>query len=295
MDVLDITLIKLLLANSRQSYRGLAEKVGLSVNAVHKRIQALCDQGTIHSFTTKISMHTLDVIHILLSGQVDSSNFTQLQDELGMNPDVYWVTMASGNILYVGAYLQDIKDLGNLVDFVSQKGMKSPKIGIIKYENTKANYSLLQPLDIEILTQLRNDSRRSVTDIATEIGVSAKTVRRRLGVIIDERLVEFSLEWYPDSDNEILAFMHLKVENTLNKEELHRLLVSYQPHAFFFWNFSNLPKEMVAIFWYQNTKEIREVTRKLVQEESIVSCIPEIIYSGKIFNTWRDKLLEIKK
>jgi len=295
MDVLDITLIKLLLANSRQSYRGLAETVGLSVNAVHKRIQTLCDQGTIRAFTTKISFQALSAIHILLSGQVESSNFTQLQDELGKHENIYWVTMASGNILYVGAYLQDIKDLGNLVDFVSKKGMNEPKIGIIKYDTPKTNYDLLQPLDIEILAQLRDDSRRSVADIATEIGVSAKTIRRRLGAIIDEGLAEFSLEWYPDSDNEILAFMHFKIESTLSKKEMHRLLVSYQPHAFFFWDFSNIPKEMVAIFWYQNTKEIREVTRRLTQEDSIVSCVPEIIYSGKIYPTWRDILLEMKK
>ena len=294
MDVLDITLIKLLLANSRQSYRELAETVGLSINAVHKRIQTLQEQGTIRKFTTKISFQSLDAIHILLSGQVESSNFTQLQDELGIHQNIYWVTMTSGNTLYVGAYLQDIKDMGNLIDYASKKGMNNPQIKIINYDNTKTNYTQLQPLDIEILSQLRDDSRKPVADIAAEIGVSAKTVRRRLGAIIDEGLAEFSLEWYPDSDNEILALMHIKTENTPKKEELHNLLVSYQPHAFFFWTFSNIPKEMVAIFWYQNTKTLREVTSKLTQEESIISCVPEIIYSGKIYNTWRDKLLEKK-
>jgi DNA-binding Lrp family transcriptional regulator len=45
MDKTDIALSMLLLNNSRLPHRELAEKLGLSVNAVHKRIQALKDAG----------------------------------------------------------------------------------------------------------------------------------------------------------------------------------------------------------------------------------------------------------
>jgi DNA-binding Lrp family transcriptional regulator len=46
MDKTDMSLIMLLAANSRLSYAKLAEKLGLSVNAVHKRIQLLIETST---------------------------------------------------------------------------------------------------------------------------------------------------------------------------------------------------------------------------------------------------------
>lgn len=59
MDKTDIVLSMLLLANSRISYRELAEKLDLSANAIHKRIQSLIDLGIIRRFTTKVSLVAL--------------------------------------------------------------------------------------------------------------------------------------------------------------------------------------------------------------------------------------------
>jgi DNA-binding Lrp family transcriptional regulator len=41
MDATDLVLSKLLLSNSRLSYRELADRLGFSVNTVHQRVQAL--------------------------------------------------------------------------------------------------------------------------------------------------------------------------------------------------------------------------------------------------------------
>ena len=61
MDRTDITLCKLLLANSRIPIRELADKLGLSVAAVHGRIQGLRDAGIIKAFTARIGLGTLGV------------------------------------------------------------------------------------------------------------------------------------------------------------------------------------------------------------------------------------------
>ena len=45
----------LLSANSRSSYAELAEKLNLSVNAIHKRIQLLIEKGIIRRFTASSS------------------------------------------------------------------------------------------------------------------------------------------------------------------------------------------------------------------------------------------------
>jgi DNA-binding Lrp family transcriptional regulator len=68
MDNTDIILLELLLSNSRMSYGKMAEKLGLSVNAVHKRIQALIETGVIHKFTAKLGPLAVNFVNIFISG-----------------------------------------------------------------------------------------------------------------------------------------------------------------------------------------------------------------------------------
>jgi Lrp/AsnC family leucine-responsive transcriptional regulator len=69
MDETDVALSLLLLQNSRLSYRELADKLNLSVNAVHRRIQALMKAGIIRAFTAKVSSHILNMVTIHVFGK----------------------------------------------------------------------------------------------------------------------------------------------------------------------------------------------------------------------------------
>ena len=51
MDDVDFLLIKKLAANSRATFRLLADESGLSVSSVHKRVQALQEAEIIRRFT----------------------------------------------------------------------------------------------------------------------------------------------------------------------------------------------------------------------------------------------------
>ena len=68
MDKTDMSLIMLLSANSKLSYAELAEKLNLSVNAIHKRIQLLIETGVIRKFTTKVSLFNVNAIVVFVSG-----------------------------------------------------------------------------------------------------------------------------------------------------------------------------------------------------------------------------------
>ena len=51
MDEIDLTIILFLMNNSRLTYREISDHLGLSVNAIYKRVQTLIDIGTIEKFT----------------------------------------------------------------------------------------------------------------------------------------------------------------------------------------------------------------------------------------------------
>ena len=298
MDQTDLILSLLFLANSRTPYSGLAETLGLSVNAVHKRIQSMVADGIIRAFTAKVSLSVLGTFPVLIYGRSEADSTYAIEDALGTHELVYWVAQAGGNYIYVGAYLRDIQELPGYVEFVKEAGrMLDPTVGIIHEEYSgkgKPLDELLQPLDWEIIHSLSRDSRKAVSNVAEEVGYSSKTVRRRLSRLIDEGLIELSAEWFPSASNDIMTTINVEAGSASLKEVLERLTKGYQPNHLFSWGFSNIPELLVSLFWSPSMNALRELVARLGREEGFSCTTPIILYSGNIYDTWRDDLVREK-
>jgi DNA-binding Lrp family transcriptional regulator len=292
MDKIDVILCQLLLMNSRRSYRELANTLKLSVNSVHKRIQALRESGIIRAFTAKISILALNAQVIWIFGRSEAHSFADIRDRLAANDHINWAAIAGGNYLYVMAHLQKISELEALVDFVRREAsLPSPTVGVESFPYQTPDLTL-HPLDFQIVHALRNDSRRAVSDIAEELGVSAKTVHRRLSKMIESGMIQLSLEWYPDVSNDILTICHLFLKPSVNKADVISLLYSkYSPNVIWIVNFSNLPDQLILTTWANTMKGFKEIKENLEKEGLFENIVPNILFTGQIFDTWRDKLL----
>ncbi len=248
MDKTDVILCQLLLANSRLSYRELGEKLNLSVTAVHNRIQSLIQIGVIRKFTAKLSPVAKKGIHVLIFGSSKANSTRDLNPKLQKNGSIYWLAMGGGNILYVGAYLKDISELDRLVRFVKDAAqMPEPTVGITvspvppNMNFVKNPETALCELDYRIVRSMKDDSRKRTSEVAEELGVSAKTVQRRLNRMIKNFLISLSMDWYPDASNDIIGTFHVQLKpeadpNTPNfiwqkHYPQHALLLGLQQHT----------------------------------------------------------------
>jgi DNA-binding Lrp family transcriptional regulator len=295
MDKTDVLLSMLLLANSRTPYRDLADKLNLSANAVHKRIQSLIGQGIIRKFTTKISLQALGAIPVLLYGTSEAESLDNLHEKLGRHGSIWWLTLGGGNFVILGAYLRRMSELESLTDYAKKEVlMPNPTIGIFSAAQSEAATSLekvLRSLDRQIIYALSNDSRKPIADIAEEVGVTAKTVRRRLNAMISKGLIEFSLQWYPDTSNDIFSTVHLRLKPDAKRDTVAHVLKGYFPNLLFYYSFLNIPNELLCFLWTNTMKELKEIQQRLMSEEMVASIVPNILYTGYIFDTWRDDLV----
>ena len=296
MDETDLILSKMLLFNSRTPYRALAEALGLSVNAVHKRIQSMVEEGVIRGFTTKVSLIPLGAYHVFLHGRSEAKSTYSIMDDLGSHDSVYWVTLSGGNYVYVGAHLREIQELPSVSEFVGRVG-RMPDLNawiVHEYFSGKGGpiEELIRPIDWEILASLRYDSRKPVSKIAEEIGVSSRTVRRRLAHLVEEGIVDFSIAWYPDSSNDINAVIHLDVDASSAQGVVDRYTAEYQPNALFAWRFISHPSKVVAFLWAPSMSRMRELTVRIGGDEAFSSTTPTVLYAGGLYETWRDRLVE---
>jgi DNA-binding Lrp family transcriptional regulator len=197
--------------------------------------------------------------------------------------------------MIVGAYLRSMQEIEPLVDCVKKEALiPNPVIGIHSSAPINLRFNsdeILHSLDRQIIYALSNDSRKPVSDVAEEVGVTAKTVRRRLSSMTRNGLVEFSIEWFPDTSNDIITTMQLKLKPDANKNTVSNILKKYFPNMLFSYQFINIPNELLCFVWTNTMKELKEIQQRLEKEETVASIVSNILYTGYIFDTWRDELV----
>jgi DNA-binding Lrp family transcriptional regulator len=296
VDKTDIILCQLLLGNSRLSYRELADKLDLSVTAIHNRIQTLIDMGIIRKFTAKINPFAQNAIHLLIIGNSKTNSIKSVKQKLEQNNRVYWLAVGGGNVLYVGVYLQTIVEMEGAVRFVKEAcEMPEPTVGItvspIPFLLQKFNPQTgLCELDYKIIRSLKDDSRKATSVIAEELGVAAKTVRHRLNRMVNNFLIEFSIDWYPDASNDIMTIFHVQINNNASPNAANLILQKFYPNTLFYWGLSNLPGTYIFMVWTPTTKELQSIRESIEQEPAVKSVAPNVIFTGYIFKSWRDEI-----
>jgi DNA-binding Lrp family transcriptional regulator len=298
MDKTDMNLILLLLQNSRLSYAELADKLNLSVNAVHKRIQQLIETDVIHKFTAKVSLLSSQGLNVYISGTSQLENLTNLPDKLRTHGSIYWLAVGSAKFLYIGALIRNIAELEPLISYIKKEvGIPEPKVGIIQPVpisiSLKPTELSLCTLDYRIINALKDDSRRNIADVANELGVSSKTVRRRLDRMIKNYLIELSLEWYPDKSDDITTLMEVKLKPEFNAfTTAYQIQKKYAEHILFYWNFANLPSEITFVVWTNSMSELHKIRERLEKESEVLSAVPYVLCIGYVFENWRDRLAQ---
>jgi len=299
MDKTDVILCELLLADSRTSYRELADQLGLSVNAVHKRIQAMVEIGVIRDFTTRLGMSGLHGLTVIMFGKSEQFSLEDVKRDLQASGKVYWLAVTGADFLVVGAYLKGLEELEPLIRFVKEAcHMASPFVGIMApppLPHPEEASKGMQRVDYQIVASLHKDSRKTIAQVASELNLSAKTVRRRLAWMERNQLLEFSIDWYPDASNDIMTLFQIFVAPGQEAWKVgYKMVKDFAPHFLFPMLFSNAPEMFFAFVWTPTTKELRQLRESLDRSEGVQRIVPNIIYSGLIFDTWRDRMIEQK-
>ncbi|UCH90005.1 MAG: winged helix-turn-helix transcriptional regulator [Thermoplasmata archaeon] len=301
MDETDLQLCQLLLINSRVPVRDLADKLNISVQAVHKRVQNLVDNKCIYKYVTLPSEKAWPAMSVHVYGISKTKSMDDALEKLSKNDWVMGVYIGSGNIIYVAGILRNINEVDEFTEFVKKTGeITEPEVGIMPpmtgYGSLIPKPSEppreLSPLDLRIIGSLHSDSRKSVAEIAKELNVSAKTVNRHIEKMIEDELISFTILWYPKHTGDQVTFLHLTFKSDVEKNvEIAKLMNKYSPRIAFFLPFINIPQRVVAVTWSTSMLDFEQLQKALEGEESIQSTEAHFLYRGGYFDTWRDKKL----
>jgi Lrp/AsnC family transcriptional regulator for asnA, asnC and gidA len=220
LDDLDLSILREMEADGRQSISALAKKLVISRAYAGKRLQGLLDRDVtrIVTFTDPrvLGLRTMAIVGI----QVSLADLHAAADKLRALPSVHMVMITAGpHNIVIEAMFTDPKELSGLLtrDLGSIPGIKSTETTTV-LEWRKMSFSYLassglvsgdprQPeelasersvapisdtsvdeLDLMLLQELEADGRQPVSDLAKKLGTSRAYMSSRLQRILDQRI-----------------------------------------------------------------------------------------------------------
>ena len=294
MDEIDLTIIKKLFGNSRLTYRELADMIELGVSAIHKRIRKLEDDGVINAYTARPSISALKSLWIIIFGTSKARSLEAVSKELGQHENVEFIAIAGGKFLYISGFLRNISELQDYSSYASKVSqIDNPTIGIINIPYVTIPEPLTT-IDYKILRILNRDARKSITGIADDVGLSAKTVRKRLNQMIENNLVLFSIEYTPLYDDSFITVFHgsLKEGTDINATTKY-LEKKYEQNIAHCYSYSNIPNFITITSWTKTAQE-SQMLQKELQSEGFKDVVPHIFLSLSWYDCWVDQLLRSK-
>ena len=294
MDEIDFIILKKLMENSRVTYRELADIIDMSVSSTHKRIKKLIDDEIIEAFTTRPSAIALKYLSVLIFGTSNAKSLDAVSKELGQHENIYAVAIATGKILYISGFLRDITGLRDYSAYVSRTAnISEPTIGILNIPYTSLPESLTT-IDYKILKTLNRDSRKPVTDIADDVGLSAKTVRKRLDRMIENNLVEFTIERSLKAEHNLITGFHISLnEGTSIDSTIQNIYGKYNQNVIGCLDYSNIPNFFTMYIWTKTIQDSQKINEEL-QNKGFKDIIPIIFLYSKFYDCWVDQLLRTK-
>lgn len=291
MDEVDIDIVIKLAQNSRMSFRDLADMLDLSVNAVHKRVQILQELGILNRFQASVSLRVFRPVVVLVCGVSQSLHLDETVDELGKDPRIFKVIMAGGNMVYVHALLHDLSELQDTLDFIRKCGQVSnPSFGF--FQLPEEDLPPLTTMDFRIVNSLRNDARKAVSDVAEELGVSTKTVRRRLSRLENEGLIHLTIDFVPTASSDIITILHVKIPNAEDRKSCVPVLWNgCRPNVIGLSYLFDPHDILYCTLWTKNMRDMMRIVEKIQDDERVEAVMLNIFYNQRTFETWMDELI----
>lgn len=297
MDEIDIRIIQELIANARVTYRELADRLGLSVNSVHKRVQSLVEIGIIKEFTVHLSQTALPHIFVRVCGTSATTRMDDTVERLGKNPNTAMVAVSSSNGLHILGVLDDLSGVNDFANFAAREAaISDPTIRLLDLPRPRVTpEASLTNLDYRILASLLHDGRKQAVDVAKELGVSAKTIKRRLERMEENELIYYRAIFDHASLGGIFTLLDMYVKSGVDSRDAVALIrKKHSANLLEIRTFSTIPNNVTIDVWTKSMRELKTLQDSLMDEGVFEKTLPIFVYGVYHFDTWRDDYVREK-
>ena len=267
MDETDFEILKIIDANCRISISQIAHKLNFSLRNISQRLDRLIQENVIKRFSVQFNYKLLGFRNYI--GTIDSQNKLlpdSFYDNLQKFPEIHRIWHLLKGNAKIAFFVKDENHLDTFISKISDLGHKLTHIIEINGFNSdsQASYSLT---DWRIISYLINDSRATKKQISITLGISEKTVKRRLNRMLEKNLIQFIPEINFDAiSGMVTALLSLKTNG--NTDFIHHKIKN--DNTIKYWRTEDEMNTSVAYFLYgNNLNEIYEMYNEVIKRDYI--------------------------
>lgn len=291
MDTADFRILEILNKNSRKSYLSIAKDLGISGKTVQKRIERMIREGVILSFEIGFDASLLGlntcIADIKLKGEFTKH---EIIAEFKKIPNIYFVTCAIGNILTLIFHYYNSKELENIIERISFiEHVSNVETNIPRgHHFTEVDIS---PLDWKIIHRLNHNARKKNHEIASELEVSPKTIKRRLDKLVKDRIIYFTIDVDSSKAKNFTTYVLIvKLETGVKKEKIYKEIKNKFGNI---WATVGPVQPSIAFFMYSRSlSQIEDVVEQVKMITEVKTANIALYTSFHRFTEWYDKKIE---
>ena len=299
MDAIDRKLLWELHDNCRTSYETLSRVLGISANAVKKRVAKLIDTGIIYNYTIMLSLDMLN--SEVLYGLIYTDGEEQAQDfinQVGANPMIHVVgsiaSLTGGAYIISAQYIgsQGLAELGRFIRGLNHVSEVELFPLLIPQDHADLEaFPIRSPrtereftkTELKVLQCLLEDAKMSISDIANRTGLTARRVGRTIQQLMD-RGVMFSVRWNLSAGGLDTVIIRIRVdEQQMPISEVSEWLRSKFPDEFWLPYISAKEPLVFAIFVVLNMQVAEHIAHTIKDAPFVKSIAVSVQFSETKF------------
>jgi len=275
------------------SYRSIADQIGMTANAVKKRIEGMIEKGTIVKF---VLMPTIEMVGLTFFFGIVETKGTEapldFMDQLGESGIVAHVShLAYGNQGGYGIFGH--YSTSHALSEALSNIRRMDCVTNIEFHNaitTEGNIIEISNLQKRIIRTIMNDPRMSISDIAQKAGLSARRVRRELDVLIESGAFHFGVRWNlaREGHTQVLTYTEYSRDFEVN-EYIQWIYETFELEA---WTVAPSAMEPIIVtqFVTESLVKIPGIINELRRYPGVLSIRDYVVYLTKKY-PWPAELL----
>jgi DNA-binding Lrp family transcriptional regulator len=283
LDRIDLRIIQALAKDCRVSYRNIGSVVGLTTKSVRARVVKMVSSGVIEKFFVYINPAVLGYGTECILKMRYNETTENIIDRLNLLGDLFLhVRQIGGTSVFSLVVKTGAEDkIPLLIDSLKPAVMQSMFVSRPYVQKGP------KQLDFRIIKCLLPNPRMHISEIASKLSISAKTVSRRLDIMKDNNVVQFSVLVNPASTRGYIQFVIvISVKETLNQYVLECIYRELSGNLLLQAPITSPDNLIVLIMFSQDIFTVDSILRKVESFDGVKTAELDILTGITLSQDW---------
>jgi DNA-binding Lrp family transcriptional regulator len=297
VDSIDKHILLALDGNCRLSYQALSDRLGITANAIRKRLDRLIETGVIEEFVVLLRPEMVSSEYLVALVQTDASeDVEEFIEYLGAHLNVVQagqIVTSSNRLYFVHCEYVGSEELKALSTFFRQlEPVTDAELHTIPVQ--RGNEFNIKRLHLQVLKLLLEDARMQISQIANRLGITARRAGRAIQEMQNSGAFWFAARWDLSKGNNTEFYLKVTYdEKVITKEAVDEWFRETYPDEYWFSFYSAMKPVLFAKCVTSHFRDARAIAQAVNNET--FSCSVDVLLSYPVTKFTRVGMLRIQQ